>query len=121
MRVSGLTRVFRNRVDNGLTTYRYFYSGNFSNVTPAPWLGATHSSKCNEAHVPFILLVDKTNSRLPPLLGELPLIFGTHDQYNGNSTEFEWNVSHVMQGKCFFISNTTYSRRTNDHQTNLYP
>ncbi|KAK8118824.1 uncharacterized protein PG998_003450 [Apiospora kogelbergensis] len=69
----------QNRVDNGLTTYRYFYSGNFSNVTPAPWLGATHSS-------------------------ELPLIFGTHDQYNGNSTEFEWNVSHVMQGKYLWLS-----------------
>ncbi|KAK8080574.1 hypothetical protein PG997_008392 [Apiospora hydei] len=64
----------RDRFEAGLTTYRYFYSGNFSNITPASWLGATHSS-------------------------ELPLIFGTHYQYNHNSTEFEWNVSHAMQGK----------------------
>ncbi|KAK8052005.1 hypothetical protein PG993_003390 [Apiospora rasikravindrae] len=62
----------RGRFEAGLTTYRYFYSGNFSNITPASWLGATHSS-------------------------ELPLIFGTHHQYNHNSTEFEWNVSHAMQ------------------------
>ncbi|KAK8090833.1 hypothetical protein PG994_000338 [Apiospora phragmitis] len=44
----------RDRVEAGLTTYRYFYS-------------------------------------------ELPLIFGTHHQYNHNSTDFEWNVSHAMQ------------------------
>ncbi|KAK7927141.1 Alpha/Beta hydrolase protein [Apiospora marii] len=62
----------RDRFEAGLTTYRYLYSGNFSNITPASWLGATHSS-------------------------ELPLIFGTHHQYNHNSTDFEWNVSHAMQ------------------------
>ncbi|KAI0020882.1 Alpha/Beta hydrolase protein [Xylariomycetidae sp. FL0641] len=61
------------RVDNGLATYRYLYSGNFSNVTPLPWIGATHSS-------------------------ELPLIFGTHAQYRHNSTPFEWDVSHAMEG-----------------------
>ncbi|KAK7958294.1 hypothetical protein PG988_013142 [Apiospora saccharicola] len=62
----------RYRFEAGLTTYRYFYSGNFSNITPASWLGATHSS-------------------------ELPLVFGTHHQYNHNSTDFEWNVGHAMQ------------------------
>ena len=33
--------------------------------------------------------------------GELPLIFGTHAQYRGNSTEFEWEVSEVMQGESY--------------------
>ncbi|KAK6828002.1 Alpha/Beta hydrolase protein [Apiospora arundinis] len=76
----------QNRVENGLTTYRYFYSGNFSNVTPAPWLGATHSTT---------------------------LIFGTHHQYNHNSTEFEWNVSHAMQDLWLaFGSNPDASPRT---------
>ncbi|CAJ2506625.1 Uu.00g078110.m01.CDS01 [Anthostomella pinea] len=63
----------QNRIANGLATYRYMYSGNFSNISPLPWIGAVHS-------------------------GELPLLFGTHSQYRGNSTEFEWDVSSVMQG-----------------------
>ncbi|CZT46053.1 related to triacylglycerol lipase V precursor [Rhynchosporium secalis] len=53
------------------TTYRYFYAGNFTNVSPNPWIGAYHSS-------------------------ELPLIFGT-DGLNGESTTFEKEVSYVMQ------------------------
>ncbi|KAI1333579.1 Alpha/Beta hydrolase protein [Xylariaceae sp. FL0016] len=63
----------QNRIDSGLTSYRYEYSGNFSNITPLPWIGAIHS-------------------------GELPLVFGTHFQYNGNSTESEWEVSFAMEG-----------------------
>ncbi|KAH9886160.1 Alpha/Beta hydrolase protein [Xylariomycetidae sp. FL2044] len=62
----------QNRAVGGLTTYRYHYSGNFSNISPLPWIGAIHS-------------------------GELPLLFGTHWQYRGNSTEFEWEVSYAMQ------------------------
>ncbi|OTA26318.1 hypothetical protein BTJ68_10564 [Hortaea werneckii EXF-2000] len=63
-----------NRETAGLTTYRYIYSGNFSNVSPLPWMGAYHSS-------------------------ELPMIFGTHYEYRGNSTPFEWEVAHTMQAR----------------------
>lgn len=55
-----------------LTTYRYKYAGNFSNISPLPWFGAYHSS-------------------------ELPILFGTHYEYRANSTEFEFEVSHAMQ------------------------
>lgn len=34
---------FRARVKFGYDTYRYHYSGNFSNISPLPWIGATHS------------------------------------------------------------------------------
>ncbi|WYZ43725.1 hypothetical protein EsH8_VII_000161 [Colletotrichum jinshuiense] len=61
-----------NRELAGLTTYYYEYAGNFSNIAPLPWLGAMHSA-------------------------ELPLVFGTHFQYRGNSTEFEWKVAETMQ------------------------
>lgn len=27
------------------------------------------------------------------------MIFGTHYEYRGNSTPFEWEVAHTMQGK----------------------
>ena len=67
--VSGETH---RRADAGLVTYRYEYAGNFSNVSPLPWIGATHSA-------------------------ELPLLFGTHYEYRGNSTAFEWDVSASMQ------------------------
>lgn len=54
-------------------TYRYLYTGNFTNISPVNWFGAYHSS-------------------------ELPLLFGTHDEYGpGNSTAFEYKVSEVMQ------------------------
>ncbi|KAI4718785.1 chlorogenic acid esterase precursor [Aureobasidium sp. EXF-10727] len=54
-------------------TYRYLYTGNFSNISPVSWFGAYHSS-------------------------ELPLIFGTHDEYGpGNSTAFEYAVSETME------------------------
>ncbi|KAH7163387.1 Alpha/Beta hydrolase protein [Dactylonectria estremocensis] len=62
----------RNRVKFGYDTYRYHYAGNFSNISPLPWIGATHSA-------------------------ELPLLFGTHYEYRGNSTEFEWEVSYGME------------------------
>ncbi|KAH8657832.1 Alpha/Beta hydrolase protein [Xylariales sp. PMI_506] len=65
------------RTDNNLTTYRYYYAGNFSNISPEPWIGASHSA-------------------------ELPLIFGTHYEYRTNSTEFEWEVSYAMEA--FWLS-----------------
>ncbi|OJJ42744.1 hypothetical protein ASPZODRAFT_1299585 [Penicilliopsis zonata CBS 506.65] len=30
------------RASLGLDTYRYYYAGNFSNISPVPWLGAFH-------------------------------------------------------------------------------
>ncbi|RDW76898.1 Carboxylic ester hydrolase [Aspergillus mulundensis] len=62
----------RNRIENGFTTYRYLYSGNFSNISPLPWVGAAHSA-------------------------ELPLIFNTHWEYRGNSTQYEYEVGYAMQ------------------------
>jgi carboxylesterase type B len=62
----------KRRNAGSLTTYRYQYAGNFSNISPLPWFGAYHSS-------------------------ELPMIFGTHYEYRGNSTPFEWDVSYAMQ------------------------
>lgn len=35
----------RNRLAAGRTTYRYEYDGNFSNISPLPWMGAYHSGK----------------------------------------------------------------------------
>ncbi|KAH7192829.1 Alpha/Beta hydrolase protein [Fusarium flagelliforme] len=60
------------RAKYGYPTYRYYYTGNFSNISPLPWIGATHSA-------------------------ELPLLFGTHYEYRGNSTEYEWQVAQGMQ------------------------
>jgi hypothetical protein len=61
-----------NRNLGNLPTYRYQYAGNFSNISPLPWFGAYHSS-------------------------ELPLLFGTHSEYGGPSTKFEWDVSYAME------------------------
>ncbi|EOD49267.1 putative chlorogenic acid esterase precursor protein [Neofusicoccum parvum UCRNP2] len=66
------TKTTYERLDAGLTTHRYFYAGNFSNVSPRPWNGAYHSS-------------------------ELPLLFGTHGDFRGASTAFEVEVSHALQ------------------------
>ena len=38
-----------------------------------------------------------TNFFLPAV--ELPVIFGTHYQFRGNSTELEWQTSYAMEGK----------------------
>ncbi|RAK80879.1 carboxylesterase [Aspergillus fijiensis CBS 313.89] len=62
----------KNRNLANLPTYRYQYAGNFSNISPLPWFGAYHSS-------------------------ELPMLFGTHFQYRGPSTQFEWDVSYAME------------------------
>lgn len=35
----------RNLYGNGLRSYRYLFSGNFSNITPRYWLGGMHSCK----------------------------------------------------------------------------
>ncbi|MCJ1309284.1 hypothetical protein MMC25_002943 [Agyrium rufum] len=61
-----------NRYAAGVSTHRYYYTGNFSNISPRPWEGAYHSS-------------------------ELPLIFGTAGQEYHANTAFEDQVSHDMQ------------------------
>lgn len=45
IRFVSLTYAPRNRAKYGYPTYRYYYTGNFSNITPLPWIGATHSGK----------------------------------------------------------------------------
>jgi cholinesterase len=60
------------RQRTNLETFSYYYGGNFSNISPKPWLGAYHS-------------------------GELPLIFGTASNYRGQSTAFENATSVAMQ------------------------
>ncbi|KFA54568.1 hypothetical protein S40293_02203 [Stachybotrys chartarum IBT 40293] len=63
----------RNRIAAGAgPVYRFLYSGNFTNVSPRPWMGAWHGS-------------------------ELPMLFGTHPLYRGDSTAFEYLTSEVMQ------------------------
>ncbi|KAK6851715.1 hypothetical protein PG995_011840 [Apiospora arundinis] len=69
------------RLAQGIPVYRYLYSGNFTNVSPRPWLGAYHES-------------------------ELPQIFGTAPLYRGNSTAFEYQVSYLMQDSWLdFVAN----------------
>jgi carboxylesterase type B len=52
--------------------YRYLYSGNFTNVSPKPWMGAYHGA-------------------------ELPMVMGTHGIVRGRSTELEVRTSEAMQ------------------------
>lgn len=61
----------RLRAEVGAATYQYLYAGNFTNISPLPWLGAYHTA-------------------------ELPLIFGTYGD-EGPSTKFERRVSERMQ------------------------
>ncbi|OMP84398.1 Para-nitrobenzyl esterase [Diplodia seriata] len=67
-----LVQSTNDRAAAGLDVYRFWYSGNFTNISPLPWMGAFHCS-------------------------ELPLVFGTHSNYRGNSTPFEYAVSERMQ------------------------
>ncbi|KAF4958375.1 hypothetical protein FGADI_2541 [Fusarium gaditjirri] len=61
----------RLRSEAGARTFQYLYAGNFTNISPLPWLGAYHTA-------------------------ELPLIFGTHG-IEGPSTKFENKVGERMQ------------------------
>ena len=60
------------RYATNTTTFRYLYSGNFSNISPQPWEGAYHSS-------------------------DLPLYFGTYGIARGNGTDFEREASEKIQ------------------------
>ncbi|EME40266.1 hypothetical protein DOTSEDRAFT_179278 [Dothistroma septosporum NZE10] len=66
------TKEIQLRQEAGRLTYSYRYAGNFTNISPRPWQGAYHSS-------------------------ELPLLFGTHPNYRGKSTELEYETSWAMQ------------------------
>jgi carboxylesterase type B len=56
----------------GLPVYRFLYAGNFSNISPLPFMGAYHEA-------------------------ELPLLFGTDEEFRGSSTPLEKETSIVMQ------------------------
>lgn len=60
------------RASHNIPTYRFVFAGNFSNISPRPWMGAYHSS-------------------------ELPLLFGTHGNFRGASTQYQNAVSEAMQ------------------------
>ena len=60
------------RIAQGVSVYRFLYSGNYTNISPKPWMGTWHST-------------------------ELPLLFGTHTNYRGNSTPLEYETSTAMQ------------------------
>ncbi len=66
------TQTARERYAANATTFRYMYSGNFSNISPRWWESAYHAS-------------------------ELPLVFGTYGIARGAGTEFEKSVSEKMQ------------------------
>ena len=68
----GVEWEYEARVKYGLPTYRYLFAGNFSNITPRWWLGAMHSS-------------------------DLPIVFGTHFLFRGNSTNLEWQTSYAEE------------------------
>lgn len=59
------------RTKSGLLTFRYQFAGNFSNLSPLPWLGAYHTD-------------------------DLPFFFGSYDDF-GKGTELEARTSEVMQ------------------------
>ncbi|KAI1299861.1 Alpha/Beta hydrolase protein [Xylaria venustula] len=59
------------RASVGATTYRFLYGGNFTDISPVPWLGAYHTA-------------------------DLPMVFGTYG-LEGPSTEYEKQVSGRMQ------------------------
>lgn len=66
------TNTVRFRQQIGLVAFRYVYYGNFTNVSPRPWMGAYHGS-------------------------ELPILMGTHPNYRGNSTPEEYETSFAFQ------------------------
>ena len=83
--VCGTSNTTQSRLKQGLTTYRYDYSGNFSSLTPLWWMGAYHAS-------------------------DVPMVFGTYDRYGGPGsktffsnaeenpvTEFQRTVAEAMQ------------------------
>jgi len=81
-----------------MPVYCYTFNGNFSNITPRYWLGAMHSCESFQFH-PAYRSQRQTDARSS--VAEIPLVFGTHYQFRGNSTELEWQTSYSMEGKCW--------------------
>ncbi|KAJ5594744.1 uncharacterized protein N7459_000952 [Penicillium hispanicum] len=67
-----IAEYLNDRVTGDGKTFRYLYGGNFTNISPLPWVGSFHFS-------------------------EIPLVTGTHPNYRGNSTSFEYKLSETMQ------------------------
>jgi acetylcholinesterase len=65
-------RETRLRVAAGAITYRHLYAGNFTDISPRPWLGAYHTA-------------------------DLPLVFGTYGTGGPAAGSFEKRVSERMQ------------------------
>ncbi|GFG27266.1 acetylcholinesterase [Aspergillus udagawae] len=63
------------KIEQGIPTWRYLYHGNWSNLSPVPWLGAYHS-------------------------GEVPIVFGTYNMspLGIPSTPREVEASQYIQG-----------------------
>ncbi|KAJ5491733.1 hypothetical protein N7539_003300 [Penicillium diatomitis] len=62
----------KERFSLGLDTFRYFWGGNFTNISPVPWLGAYHFS-------------------------DLLMIFGTYVKDVGEISQLEIETSETMQ------------------------
>ncbi|EME77645.1 uncharacterized protein MYCFIDRAFT_108978, partial [Pseudocercospora fijiensis CIRAD86] len=67
-----ITAIIKARQKSNLLTYRFLYSGNFTNLSPKPWMGAYHGA-------------------------EISMLFGTHPNFRGNSTKLQYETSHAMQ------------------------
>ncbi|KAK8034432.1 carboxylesterase [Apiospora rasikravindrae] len=63
------------RAAHNLTTYRYQWAGNYTNLTPYPWMGAYHAS-------------------------DVPIIFGTYDLHGG-ATEGQRRAAEALQDYVF--------------------
>lgn len=66
------TSTVRFRQQTGITAFRYVYYGNFTNVSPASWMGPYHGA-------------------------ELPILMGTHPNFRGNSSLEEYATSQAFQ------------------------
>ncbi|KAF7191557.1 Acetylcholinesterase [Pseudocercospora fuligena] len=67
-----VTDIIEARQQANLLTYRFLYSGNFTNLSPKPWMGAYHGA-------------------------EISMLFGTHSDVRGNGTQLQYETSHAMQ------------------------
>ncbi|KAL1854488.1 hypothetical protein Daus18300_011409 [Diaporthe australafricana] len=66
------TQTTRLRQQTDRLTFRYLYAGNFTNISPRPWLGAYHSA-------------------------ELPMLMGTYGNFRGASSALEEATSRAFQ------------------------
>jgi hypothetical protein len=76
------------RASHNLTTYRYLFSGNFSNITPRYWLGAMHS--CTSPPLTHIFSADERQRNYHS--------FSVHTTYSAE-TPPSWSFRRVMLWK----------------------